>query len=198
MKRFKEARLNKKIKISDAAELLGVTPPTICSWESERKSPTIDMLLKIAELYGVTPDYLLGIDAPTALSPDKEIPIEIISIYDAKPVWVQNYGWALVNAADNTLVFSNGERIDFSDAPKSVLIPYRFCETELPNRDPIPYQKLLSCTTVWLEPISKDLELRNALRGRYEIKNGFAENDKGNRFTLSSYGASWLAFEIVE
>lgn len=198
MKKFKEARLNKKMKISDAAELLGVTPPTICSWESERKSPTIDMLLKIADLYGVTPNYLLGIDAPMALSPDKEIPIDIIAVYDAKPVWVQNYGWALVNAANNTLVFSNGEKTAFSDAPKTVLIPNRFCETNPPNREPIPYQKLLSCTSVWVEPISKDSELRNALRGRYELKNGFAENDKGNRFALSSYGASWLAFEIVE
>ena len=156
------------------------------------------MLLKIAELYGVTPNYLLGIDAPTALSPDKEIPIEIISIYDAKPVWVQNYGWALVNAAENTLVFSNGERIDFSKAPKTILAPDRFLETDVPDSPPIAYNKINTYQSVWLEPISKDSELRKILRGRYKILNGFAENEYGNRFALSAYGATWLAFEIVE
>lgn len=195
MKRFKEARLNKNIKLSEAAKLLGVTKPTVCSWESERKSPTIDMLLKIAELYNVTTDYLLGNDVKIGLSADKMISAQILSIFDAKPVWVSEHGWALVNAADNTLIFSNGSRLKYP-ASSIVLVPNRYCETELPEREPISYEKLLSYAFIWLEPISKDSEIRQTLRGRYKIINGFAETENGHRFPLSSYGVTWLAFEI--
>lgn len=198
MKRFKEARLNKKLKISDVAKALGVTSPTVSSWENERKSPTVDMLIKIAELYGVTTDYLLGLDVPTALTPNRELDVNILSVYDTKPVWVHKHGWALVNAADNLLVFSNGAHIRFSEAPKTVLIPDCFCETDITVTHPIGFDRLRMYDTVWLEPISKDPEIRTLLRGRYAIKNGFAENESGNRFPLSSYGATWWAFEIKD
>ena len=40
--------------------MLGVSQPTLSSWESGRKSPTIDSILKMAALYKVSTDYLLG------------------------------------------------------------------------------------------------------------------------------------------
>ena len=48
------------MRLTDAAQNLGVSQPTLSAWESERKSPSLDMLVKAAELYGVTTDYLLG------------------------------------------------------------------------------------------------------------------------------------------
>lgn len=114
MRRFKQARLQKKIKLTEAAELLGVSQPTISSWESERKSPTIEMLLKVAELYGVTTDYLLGKDIEIGITPTTTIPTDILPILDSKPVWIPEMGWALVNAADNELLLSNNVRLKFS------------------------------------------------------------------------------------
>lgn len=198
MRRFKQARLQKKIKLTEAAELLGVSQPTISSWESERKSPTIEMLLKVAELYGVTTDYLLGKDIEIGITPTTTIPTDILPILDSKPVWIPEMGWALVNAADNELLLSNNVRLKFSDVKTAILIPDRFSENDIPTQEPIPFNKIQMYESVWLEPISKDSELRCTLRGRYNIKNGFAENDCGNKFSFSTYGATWLAFDLTE
>ena len=45
-KRFREARKLNKLKLIDAAKLLGVSQPTLSAWEGERKSPSIDALEK--------------------------------------------------------------------------------------------------------------------------------------------------------
>ncbi len=58
--RFKELRQDKKLSQSKVAELLGVSPSVVCYWETDRSEPTAPNLVKIADLFGVTLDYLLG------------------------------------------------------------------------------------------------------------------------------------------
>lgn len=50
-KQFKTARKMNKLKLKDAAVMLGVSQPTLSSWESGRKSPTIDGLIKMSDLH---------------------------------------------------------------------------------------------------------------------------------------------------
>lgn len=59
-KQFKTARQINKLKVIEAAEKLGVSQPTLSAWEGERKSPSIDSLENMADLYGVSADFLLG------------------------------------------------------------------------------------------------------------------------------------------
>lgn len=59
-RQFKTARLINKLKVIEAAEKLGVSQPTLSAWEGERKSPGLDNLENMADLYGVTTDFLLG------------------------------------------------------------------------------------------------------------------------------------------
>ena len=59
-RQFREARKKNNLKLTAAAKMLGVSQPTLSSWEAGRKSPTIDNLAKMADLYAVTTDYLLG------------------------------------------------------------------------------------------------------------------------------------------
>lgn len=59
-RQFKTARQINKLKVIEAAEKLGVSQPTLSAWEGERKSPSIDGLENMADLYGVTTDFLLG------------------------------------------------------------------------------------------------------------------------------------------
>jgi len=59
-KQFKTARQINKLKVIEAAEKLGISQPTLSAWEGERKSPSIDSLENMANLYGVTTDFLLG------------------------------------------------------------------------------------------------------------------------------------------
>ncbi len=58
-KQFKTARQINKLKVIEAAEKLGISQPTLSAWEGERKSPSIDSLENMANLYGVTTDFLL-------------------------------------------------------------------------------------------------------------------------------------------
>ena len=44
----------------ELAKRLGVAKQTVSNWENDNIQPSIDMLLKLAKLFGVTTDYLLG------------------------------------------------------------------------------------------------------------------------------------------
>lgn len=191
-------RIRKRLKLTDAAQKLGVSQPTLSAWESGRKSPSLNSLLQMAELYGVTTDYLLGKDLQTPLNPTEPIPNDMLPVLDGKPIWVPNKGWALVDAANSILRMANGEQIAFADVQSPTLMPECFSDSKPPHQAPMDFDSLPDYESVWVEPISKDSELRQALRGRYRIRNGFAENDCGNRFALSSYGATWLAFKMKE
>lgn len=186
------------MKLTDAAQSLGVSQPTLSSWESERKSPPLDMLVKAAELYGVTTDYLLGRNVELNADHTVPIPTEILPTLDSKPVWVPEFGWALVNAPNRCLIFADGSQISFAKVKIQKLSPELFEDSPAITSIPISFNTLASHNTIWIEPISKESELRQALRGQYRIQNGFAENDCGNKFSFSTYGATWLAFEINE
>ena len=46
------------------------------------------------------------------------------------------------------------------------------------------------------QPISSDSDLRRELRGWYQAKDRFVQNEYGNRFYLDTYGSKWLAFSF--
>jgi len=63
LKQLREAR---GITQTELAKQLGVVRSTICFYESEQHSPTPEMLIKLADFFGVSVDYLLGRDEPYA------------------------------------------------------------------------------------------------------------------------------------
>lgn len=62
MNRFKTARLNAKLQQKVVASELGVSVQTVSYWENGTRAPSKENLLRIAEMYDVTTDYLLGKD----------------------------------------------------------------------------------------------------------------------------------------
>ena len=64
-------------------ERLGVAQRTIAGWESGNRQPSLEMLIKIAEAYHVTSDYLLGLgDLPNMYAqPDMVIGNDTWEIY---------------------------------------------------------------------------------------------------------------------
>jgi len=42
------------------AKILGVTKQCVSNWENDNVLPSIEMLVKIADAFGVSTDYLLG------------------------------------------------------------------------------------------------------------------------------------------
>lgn len=58
--RLKELRNRKKRTQQDVAKYLGLTRPAYTAYESGSRNPDYDTLIKIADYFDVTTDYLLG------------------------------------------------------------------------------------------------------------------------------------------
>ena len=58
--RLKQLRQEKHLRQDQLAALVGVTKSTISTWESDLRQPSYESLLRIADIYHVTTDYLLG------------------------------------------------------------------------------------------------------------------------------------------
>jgi len=64
---LKTERINHGYKQSDVAKILGIEQNTYSRYETGKSNPTQDNLMKLAELYNVPIDYLLGADIKTIL-----------------------------------------------------------------------------------------------------------------------------------
>ena len=60
MFKFKECRERANLTQKEAAFSLGVSIQSISNWENDVRRPSLEQLVKIAELYKVTADELLG------------------------------------------------------------------------------------------------------------------------------------------
>ena len=102
-RQFKLARQFKNLKAVEAAELLGVSQPTLSAWETGRKSPSVDSLEKMADLYGVTTDFLLGRTKQLTNHMKEPLSIEALPVMHGYPVWSSKFGWMLVDAVEKSL-----------------------------------------------------------------------------------------------
>ena len=59
--RLLELRKEKNISQAKLAKDLQVSYSVVCYWETDRSEPTAPNIVKIAEYFGVSADYLLGI-----------------------------------------------------------------------------------------------------------------------------------------
>ena len=58
--RLRELRVNKHLRQEQVAKIIGVTKSTIPAYENDLRQPSFEILLKLANLYCVSTDYLLG------------------------------------------------------------------------------------------------------------------------------------------
>jgi len=75
--RIKELRIEKGLTQAQLAQTIGVAQNTLSNWENGNRQPDKDNLLKMADLFGVSVDYLLGRDAGPA-APPKSREFEIL------------------------------------------------------------------------------------------------------------------------
>lgn len=69
---FKNARELCKLSQKYVALELGVSAPIVSEWESGRKTPTVENLLKLKKLYKTSVDYLLGLTDEPGMIPVPE------------------------------------------------------------------------------------------------------------------------------
>jgi len=60
--KLRKLRLDKGLTQVEMSKRLGISPIMISSYELEKRSPGFDILIKLSAFFGVTTDYLLGIE----------------------------------------------------------------------------------------------------------------------------------------
>lgn len=60
--RLKELRNSKNLSQDDLGKILGVRKSSISNWETDKATPTYEILTKLAQYFNVTTDYLLGLN----------------------------------------------------------------------------------------------------------------------------------------
>ena len=197
--RFKEARLQSGKSVADVARLLQVAESSVRNWDNGYKNPSIEMLLRLADLYGVPTDYLLGRSIPSmtprlkyeSVSPDA------LPALHGFPVWSERYGWGLINSAKRQIHFLDGHVMPFADVadlstlPKPLMIGYH------PTSPPLTLDEICRSTgSIWVIPIGVPAEIQTELQGWYRRNGPLVSNEFGQRFYLDNYGAKWLAFDV--
>ncbi len=195
--KFREARMAKGLKANQAAELIGVHKNVLSTWETGQKNPSYENLLKLADLYDCSVDYLLGRTEMSNQSPAgaDEIDISLINIYHGRPIWSSKYGWLLVNGRKSCLTDEDGTQYQYEDAGTLFTVPENYTVSSVPHTEPLDLQGVVSSQSVWVEPISTDRALAEKLRGVYHPNGAAVENEYGQRFYLDNLGKDWIAFK---
>lgn len=58
--RIKELRSSKGLTMEKLGKDIGSTRATICNFENGQRKPSLDMLIKLADYFDVSIDYLVG------------------------------------------------------------------------------------------------------------------------------------------
>ena len=64
---IKKLRLAKGLNQVEFAKIICVTKQCVSNWENDNVVPSVEMLCKIADFFGVSTDYLLGRSGERAL-----------------------------------------------------------------------------------------------------------------------------------
>lgn len=68
--RIHELRISSGWSQVELARKMNITKQTVSNWENENIMPSIEMLVRMAKLFHVTTDYLLGLENTPRLSVD--------------------------------------------------------------------------------------------------------------------------------
>ena len=61
--RLREVRKKQGLTQTELGELIGVGKSAICCYEKETRNPTLEALIEMIHVFGVSADYLLGVDS---------------------------------------------------------------------------------------------------------------------------------------
>lgn len=78
--RFRECREKTEYTQKQVAVYLGVKPPQVSKWESGTGNPSRENCIKLAKLYGVSTDYLLGLSDEQSADNETVIQDEVMQI----------------------------------------------------------------------------------------------------------------------
>jgi len=59
--RLRELRIERELSMKDLAQKINATDAAISNWENDINEPKMSYIIKLAEYFGVSSDYLLGL-----------------------------------------------------------------------------------------------------------------------------------------
>lgn len=79
-------QLSKKqgISVRELGDKLNIGPTTLYKWKTQ--TPKSDILVKVADFFGVSTDYLLGREAPSYTDVDLEKALDNAMTYEGRPL----------------------------------------------------------------------------------------------------------------
>lgn len=81
MNRIRELREDRDLRQIDVANATGIDQKTLSNYETGKTNPDSWAIIKLAEFFGVTSDYLLGI-SPRSINTNQDLVDEINNIVE--------------------------------------------------------------------------------------------------------------------
>lgn len=71
--RLKKLRTEKSLTQKEVSEVIGVSKSSICYYEKNKRTPSIENIIDFIHLFGVSADYLIGTDKIVKTVEDSEL-----------------------------------------------------------------------------------------------------------------------------
>lgn len=97
-KRIRKLRLERGVTQSELSNYLGLTPKMVSFYELEQRFPPQDIIIKLADYFNVSADYLLG---RSEIRNSDELLKEYSSLYNKSPKEIEEYINLLKSYNDN-------------------------------------------------------------------------------------------------
>ena len=84
--KLREMRIYRKLKVQEVSDYLCCLPSVYSRYESGKREPSLDILMKLSKLYHVSVDYLIGNNEviDTSMTPNEVIMVETMRQADER------------------------------------------------------------------------------------------------------------------
>ena len=108
LKKIADLRKKKGLNQKEFGKLIGAAQNTVCNWENGKREPDNDTLIKIADFFGVTTDYLLGTKEkpPLLKGDDAKLIKDYHRLSEKKQQVVRNSSRALLSSSVRLVIMS--------------------------------------------------------------------------------------------
>ena len=86
--RLREVRKQKGLTQTELGELIGVGKSAICCYEKETRNPTLEALLEMIQVFGVSADYLLVVYCLAKMGDDYSF-LEYVSLTKEEIIFIE-------------------------------------------------------------------------------------------------------------
>lgn len=125
---LKQLRESHNLSQAKFAKELGVVQSTVGMWENGKNKPEYDTLIKIANYFSVSVDYLIGSNISNQSAPKKEgrqdaplddMDIEMLNRFSSLPEVVKQHVLQYLDLLSNGMIVSGGAQL--SEAQQEIL-----------------------------------------------------------------------------